>query len=1154
MTQATNQHRVGEASAVGSQQEAVGGDEVDTNNDDPTVGMDDNNEHMDIDDIHTGVGHPSREALEEVIFGLLGNATNGQDPTQQPHILTQLSSMLEGLLRGQLIREAILLTPWTEYLAVRRTVSPNMGGRPCDPACYTGSSSKVAQALQAAGLLPTPPDAARSTSANSSTGISTSSSSSGGSSGGTASLQDYCDSCGPPLWVVPEHLALGVDRQQMSQMQIHGYRLQMILKLTVSSLISTRHYLVMDSDVLMVRHVGPQQAHWLFPEPGKALYQPQRRVVHHRWWNTTEAVLGLGGCLSADPDTSVFGVTPALLATDISASVSRYWDEHLGGGSRLRALGELLPRRRPFLTEYCSYHLVAECVMGNGTMNEYHALPRHRRLLSNGASVGNRDELEGENAPPVLYRGLWQSGSWSKPGGRATVCKDCVFLVVQSDTGVPEDLLTSQVARGCQRSKAPWLVPGIGQVAPDKKYPLRQLWSSVRTCGRGRSGTAAGTRGGRGCGRSSGGRTGRGTGRVESNTGGGAEEAWVSGENDVIQDEDTTNYDAFKEWVGEVPRAAKGEAGKHRRGGGDDDDLGARSGRKVGNKRLKGNKGAGRGRGASKGTARVSNAAIGRITLLAMLLGLVLLLPGSHLSSITSSGRPHRRRIAYTPSRQQLVITNNVNSIISDRTTSTSTSTATSTSSTTATNQHRVGEASAVGSQQEAAGGDEVGAADVATDYYYYTKKDVNTDKDKDTGTEAGGHHTTQDLQQPRPRLLHQRTLDGQGPEQQVQQQNHQLPQLTILLLTTFKDIGRALMSITSVKTHLAPELIREGILLTPWTEYLSLRRTVSPNMGGRPCDPACYTGSSSKVAQALQAAGLLPTPPDAARSTSANSSTGISTSSSSSGGSSGGTASLQDYCDSCGPPLWVVPEHLALGVERQQMSQIDIYNYRLQMILKLTVSSLISTRHYLVMDSDVLMVRHVGPQQAHWLFPEPGKALYQPQRRVVHHRWWNATEAVLGLGGCLPTHPETRVFGVTPALLATDISASAARYWDEHLGGGSRLRALGELLPRRRPFLTEYCSYHLVAECVMGNGTMNEYHALPRHRRLLHTAGGGGNGGDDDTAPPPVLYRGLWRNGSWLQPGGRATTCKDCIFLVVQSNAGVSESRVVGDLEEVFA
>ncbi|EFJ41303.1 hypothetical protein VOLCADRAFT_107747 [Volvox carteri f. nagariensis] len=48
------------------------------------------------------------------------------------------------------------------------------------------------------------------------------------------------------------------------------------------------------------------------------------------------------------------------------------------------------------------------------------------------------------------------------------------------------------------------------------------------------------------------------------------------GEAGVAQDEDTTNYDASKEWVSEVPRVAKGAAGKRRRGGGDDDDLGTR--------------------------------------------------------------------------------------------------------------------------------------------------------------------------------------------------------------------------------------------------------------------------------------------------------------------------------------------------------------------------------------------------------------------------------------------------------------------------------------------------------------------------------------------------------------------------------------------------
>lgn len=55
------------------------------------------------------------------------------------------------------------------------------------------------------------------------------------------------------------------------------------------------------------------------------------------------------------------------------------------------------------------------------------------------------------------------------------------------------------------------------------------------------------------------------------------------------------------------------------------------------------------------------------------------------------------------------------------------------------------------------------------------------------------------------------------GPHASGTQQQQGLPQLTILLLSTFKDIGRALASISSLKKHMAPELVREGILLTPW-------------------------------------------------------------------------------------------------------------------------------------------------------------------------------------------------------------------------------------------------------------------------------------------------------------------------------------------------
>ncbi|GIM01185.1 hypothetical protein Vretimale_6015, partial [Volvox reticuliferus] len=103
--------------------------------------------------------------------------------------------------------------------------------------------------------------------------------------------------------------------------------------------------------------------------------------------------------------------------------------------------------------------------------------------------------------------------------------------------------------------------------------------------------------------------------------------------------------------------------------------------------------------------------------------------------------------------------------------------------------------------------------------------------------------------------------------------------------------------------------------------------------------------------------------------------------------------------------------------------------------------------------------------------------------------------------------------------------------------------------------------SYHLVAECHMGNGTIATYHA-PRKRSSNNNTSsssdnGGGDGGSGDGGgqrdEAPVLYRGLWRNGTWMQPGQRATACTDCLFLVVQSNSGVSEKKVVGDLEELF-
>ncbi|KXZ48388.1 hypothetical protein GPECTOR_28g795 [Gonium pectorale] len=370
------------------------------------------------------------------------------------------------------------------------------------------------------------------------------------------------------------------------------------------------------------------------------------------------------------------------------------------------------------------------------------------------------------------------------------------------------------------------------------------------------------------------------------------------------------------------------------------------------------------------------------------------------------------------------------------------------------------------------------------------------------------------------------------------------MQQITIVTLSTFRDLGRMLAGMASLRRHLAPELLRELLLLCPWQVGKALV------VGHWPAGPSALVGSATgREYLVLRASG-----------------------SSVSGATNASAASLAEGgpCGCCGPPVWVVPEHLALGTSRQELAAVpNMYGYKLQMVLKMAVSGLVSTSHYLVLDSDVLLVRPLSAVTPHWLFPQPGRALYQPQRRGAHADWWSATEAALGLAGCLSASPEARVFGVTPALLATELAAATARFWADRLGGGSWAAALRAMLPRGAPFLTEYCSYHLVSECVLGSGTLERYHAprLPGAPRLYQGlwrgrrradrkgsadgdggggGGGGGSGGNKTSGGGGAV--------EWHQPGGRAEVCEDCLFLVVQSNAGVPEARVVSDLEQVFA
>lgn len=101
-----------------------------------------------------------------------------------------------------------------------------------------------------------------------------------------------------PIRILPERLALNMSLPEfeLAKPHIQSYKLQMLLKLWVSQWVTTRFYLVLDSDVLMVRSlaVGSDAVGALFPEgisSGRAIYQPQPRTLHPQWWSDSEVRL-----------------------------------------------------------------------------------------------------------------------------------------------------------------------------------------------------------------------------------------------------------------------------------------------------------------------------------------------------------------------------------------------------------------------------------------------------------------------------------------------------------------------------------------------------------------------------------------------------------------------------------------------------------------------------------------------------------------------------------------------------------------------------------------------------------------------------------------------------------------------------------------------
>jgi hypothetical protein len=100
--------------------------------------------------------------------------------------------------------------------------------------------------------------------------------------------------------------------------QAYPYAIQMAVKLLISRFISTSYYLTLDADLIMthkflysdlVRSTGGDDNSVI----EKAVYQPESRQMHPKWWEGSHEFLSIPSTESMD--NQGFSVTPALLST-----------------------------------------------------------------------------------------------------------------------------------------------------------------------------------------------------------------------------------------------------------------------------------------------------------------------------------------------------------------------------------------------------------------------------------------------------------------------------------------------------------------------------------------------------------------------------------------------------------------------------------------------------------------------------------------------------------------------------------------------------------------------------------------------------------------------------------------------------------------------
>jgi hypothetical protein len=174
-----------------------------------------------------------------------------------------------------------------------------------------------------------------------------------------------------------------------------GWRLQQVLKLAASRIVSTPFYLCLDADVICARKIAYSDL--VTRNRGRIVARPRRPKDRLAWYEWTERILGM-------PYSNwVVAVTPVLLNADAVDELLTYLEDRYGAVPEISLI-----RRGPF-TEYLTYFTFLE---HSKRLNRYH------RVVPDGIS-GNcvwwSKDYEGWNPAKSFQPGenyffsVWQS-------------------------------------------------------------------------------------------------------------------------------------------------------------------------------------------------------------------------------------------------------------------------------------------------------------------------------------------------------------------------------------------------------------------------------------------------------------------------------------------------------------------------------------------------------------------------------------------------------------------------------------------------------------------------------------------------------------------------------------------------------------------------